>query len=66
MLSYKHQITKLKEHVVYENSKITKTFLKTPVLSYGRKQKIMYDGISMPPRSNYEKEKGCRKLKRIQ
>lgn len=50
MLSYKLLITHVKKHVIYDNSKITETFLNTPVLSYGIKQNITYDGISMLPR----------------
>jgi len=49
ILSYKHLINEVKKHTVYENSKITKTSLSTPVLSFGRQQNIAYDDISMPP-----------------
>lgn len=66
ILSYKHLINQVKKHAVYENSKITKTSLSTLVFSFGRQQNIAYDDISMPPWSGYAKEKGCRKLTRIQ
>jgi len=49
ILTYKHIINQVKKHAVYENSKITKSSLSNPVLSFGRKQNIAYDGISMLP-----------------